>query len=43
MDAAGAGVLARARRTLGSAFTIVAPQRGIVRRVLDVTGLSRFE
>ncbi|MBD5604973.1 MAG: STAS domain-containing protein [Candidatus Eremiobacteraeota bacterium] len=43
MDAAGAGVLARARRSLGSAFTIVAPQRGIVRRVLDVTGLSRFE
>ena len=37
LDAAGVGVLARARRSLGSAFRIAAPERGIVRRVLEIT------
>lgn len=39
LDAAGVGVLARARRSLGAGFSIVPPDRGIVRRVLEITGI----
>jgi anti-anti-sigma factor len=40
LDAAGVSVLLRARRALGSTFSIVAPESGVVRRVLDITELT---
>jgi anti-anti-sigma regulatory factor len=43
LDAAGAGVLIRAREALGSAFTVVVPRTGIVRRILEILDVSVFE
>ena len=36
LDAAGIGVLKRARLALGESFSIEAPEHGLVRRVLDL-------
>jgi anti-anti-sigma regulatory factor len=41
LDAAGVSVLIRARRALGPAFSIVAPETGIVRRVLELMELIK--
>jgi anti-anti-sigma factor len=40
LDAAGLGVLSRARHALGSSFTILAPETGIVRRLLEIAELG---
>jgi hypothetical protein len=40
LDAFGVSVLSRARHALGPSFTILAPETGLVRRVLQVAELG---
>jgi anti-anti-sigma factor len=40
LDAAGVSVLSRARHALGPSFTILAPETGIVCRVLQIADLG---
>jgi hypothetical protein len=40
LDASGVSVLSRARNALGPSFTILAPETGLVRRMLQVAELG---
>ncbi len=41
-DSTGLGILVGAQKRIGSRLTVVAPESGVCRRLLTVSGISKF-